>query len=297
MNNNVVKKPTNKIEKLWLKNSTLFIEGLAYIEGHNSPEFSYLNKYLCLINTKAHTIFEYELGSIRRHELKAQNYQGHTYDYTAAGTATKGLKGISISELNDGIYEVLISITATKFDNRMYQDLRLNFDGLDRHSADDYFEYRLFQKNGKTYLTKRNIIGRDVPSGSHVTLTADWAKQTIFHVEGEFIVPGIDITEFNQAKYYLIAKKTITQRQYVFELGQIKKPNLGEKINNPFGGYDACYFATLSLKGINTAQFELGNYDLYVSLAYKSEIFTAKLNKSLEIIQGGVCSLILNDEQ
>lgn len=291
MYNNIVKKSTNKIEKLWVKNSTLFIEGLAYIEGYNSPDFSYLNKYLCLINTQANKIFEYELGSIRRHELKNQTYQGNTYNYTAAGTATKGLKGIPVSELDNGIYEVLISITATKFDNRMYQDLRLNFAELDKHSADDYFEYRLFQKNGKTYLAKRDILGRDVPVNSHVALSTYWVKQNTFHVEGEFIVPGADITEFDQAKYYLIAKKTITQRQYSFELGQIKKLNLGEKINNPFGGYDACYFATLSLKGIDTTQFELGSYDLYVSLAYKSEIFTAKLNKGLDIVQGGICSL------
>lgn len=296
MNHNTTKKSVNKIEKLWVKDSALFIEGLAYIQGYDAPEFSYLKKHLCLLNTQSNAIFEYELGSIRRHELKNQSYQGKTYDYTASGTATKGLKGITISELDNGIYEILISVTTADFDNRMYQDLHLDFDGLDKHSADDYFEYRLYQNNGKTYLVKSNILGRDVPSESHVALTADWVKQTIFHVEGEFLVAGADITEFNQAKYYLIAKKPITQRQYVFELGQIKKPNLGEKIGNPFGGYNACYFATLSLKGIDTAHFELGSYDLYVSLAYKSEIFTAKLSKRLEVAQGGIRSLVSNDK-
>lgn len=66
------------------------------------------------------------------------------------------------------------------------------------------------------------------------------------------------------------------------------------KIGNPFGGYDACYFATLELKGIDTTHFELGSYDLYVSLAYKSEIFTAKLGKRLEVAKNGVRSLISN---
>ena len=292
MNHNIIKKPTNKIEKLWVANSTLFIEGLAYIQGCNSPEFSYLNKYLCLLNIHTNDIFEYELGSIRKHELKNQTYQGNIFDYTAAGTATKGFKGIPISELDNGIYEILISVTAAGFGNRMYQDLHLDFDSLDKHSADNYFEYRLYQHNAKTYLVKSDIIGRDVPADSHIALTADWVKGTVFHVEGEFIIPGADITEFNQAKYYLIAQKPLTQRQYVFELGQIKKTNLGEKIGSPFGGYDACYFATLSLKGIDSSHFELGSYDLYVSLAYKSEIFTAKLSKRLEVMQGGVRSLI-----
>ncbi|WP_265410763.1 hypothetical protein [Actinobacillus pleuropneumoniae] len=43
------------------------------------------------------------------------------------------------------------------------------------------------------------------------------------HIEGAFVIPGIDITEFNQARYYLIAQKAITQKQYSFALGQIKK--------------------------------------------------------------------------
>ena len=33
-----IENPTNKVEKLWVKNSTLFIEGLAYIQGYNSHD-------------------------------------------------------------------------------------------------------------------------------------------------------------------------------------------------------------------------------------------------------------------
>lgn len=99
-------------------------------------------------------MLEYELGSIRRHELKSQTYQGSIFNYTAAGTATKGFKGITISELDNGIYEILISVNSTEFNNRMYQALHLDFDALDKHSADDYFEYRLHQSNGKPIWLK-----------------------------------------------------------------------------------------------------------------------------------------------
>ena len=61
---------------MWVKDSTLFIEGLAYIQGYDAPEFSYLKKHLCILNTQTNAIFEYELGSIRRHELKNRSYQG-----------------------------------------------------------------------------------------------------------------------------------------------------------------------------------------------------------------------------
>ncbi|TNG96410.1 hypothetical protein FHQ19_02135 [Pasteurellaceae bacterium UScroc12] len=284
---NSLQKPTNRIEKLWVKSSTVFIEGLAYIQGYNSPKFSDLHKYLCLKNIWTQELLEYELGSIKRNELKAISHEGKTYDYTASGTATKGLKGIELSNLDEGIYEILISVSSQR-EIKEYLNLTLALKkSLNERSADNLFEYRLYQKNGKTYLSKRDIIGRNVPPESHVDVTESWVKQTVVHVEGEFVVPGVDITEFNRSKYYLIAQKPITQRQYVFELGQVKKTRLGKKIGNPFGDYDACYFATLGLKGIDTTNFELGNYDLYVSLAYKSEIFSAKLNKCLEIAPDG----------
>lgn len=65
MVHHIIQKPTNKIEKLYIKNSILFIEGLAYVAGHNAPQFSDLSKHLRLLNTQTQATFEYELGSIR----------------------------------------------------------------------------------------------------------------------------------------------------------------------------------------------------------------------------------------
>lgn len=284
-------KPTNKINNLWVKDSTFFIEGLSYIQGYNSPNFSDLHKSLALINIQTHESFEYELGSIRRPEMSAQHYEGKTYNYTAAGTATKGLRDIDVGLLDMGIYEIKLSVSANAKD-RKYLDLSLAFNGLDKRSADDWFEYRLYQKNGKTYLVKRDIVGRHVNDYGYINIAKDWVDGRVFHVEGEFIVPGVDLTDFTQGEYYLILKKPITQRQYAFELGQIKKPNFGGKINNAYGDYNTCYFATLKLEGIDTRGFELGEYELYVSLGYKSELFTGKLAKNLKIDRSGMCQLI-----
>ena len=283
--------PTNKIEKLWVRNSTLFIEGLAYIQGYNSPAFSDLYKSLRLKNIQTKAKLEYGLGSLRRPELKSQTYKGRTYDYTASGTATKGLKGIDISQLETGIYEIGLSVSTNESD-KQYSDLILAFHDLDKRSADNWFEYRLYQKDRKTYLVKRSIIGRRVDDYSYIHIEKDWINGRTFHLEGEFIIPGADLTDFTQGKYYLIIKKTVTQRQYAFELGQIKQTGLGDKINNPFGDYNTCYFATLKLEGINTTGFELGEYELYVSLGYKSELFTGKLNKQLKITTSDSCELI-----
>lgn len=250
-----------------------------------------LYKSLRLKNIQTQAELEYELGSIKRPELKAQTYKGQTYDYTASGTATKGLKGIDISQLETGVYEIGLSVSPNET-NKQYLDLTLAFHGLDKRSADNWFEYRLYQKSSKTYLVKRSIIGRHVDDYSYIHIEKDWINGRTFHIEGEFIIPGADLTDFTQGKYYLIMKKTVTQRQYAFELGQIKQTGLGDKINNSFGDYNACYFATLKLEGINTTGFELGEYELYVSLGYKSELFTGKLNKQLKITTNDSCELI-----
>lgn len=281
----------NKIEKIWIDNAVFFIEGLVYIQGYNSPDYKSLHKHIRFKNLFNDDVVEFVLGTVPKKEMNNQLYEGNSYDYTAAGTATVGFRGIDISAFPIGVYEIQVSVSRDK-DVRNYINLNTFDVNLDKRSADDWFEYRLYQKNGKTYLVKRDIVGRHVNDYGYINIAKDWVDGRVFHVEGEFIVPGVDLTDFTQGEYYLILKKPITQRQYAFELGQIKKPNFGGKINNAYGDYNTCYFATLKLEGIDTRGFELGEYELYVSLGYKSELFTGKLAKNLKIDRSGMCQLI-----
>lgn len=282
---------TNKIEKLYIKNDILFLEGLAYIKGINSPDHTSLAKYLKLSNAQTEFHQEYPLGMVPKKHLSKELYKGKYYNYTAAGTATVGFKGIDLRSLDYGMYEITLSVTQDK-SQRHYIDLSLAFSQFDDRSLGEYCEYRLFQSNGKTFLCKRDIWGRAVNEDYYLSIDKKWTKDTLFHIEGAFVIPGVDMYEFRQGTYYLIAKKPITQKQYVFELGQIKKSGLGLKIDNPYGAYNACYYATLGLKGIETRGFELGNYDLYISLGYKSEMFTVKTDLQLEISDES-CALIV----
>ncbi|PJG86151.1 hypothetical protein [Conservatibacter flavescens] len=283
--------PTNNIEKIWIANATFFIEGLAYLQGYDAPDYRYLHKHIKFRNLLNDDEAEFVLGTVPKKELSSQPFNGKTYNYTAAGTATVGFKGIDVSFLEDGIYEVQISVSADK-NVRNYVSLVMADAALDKHSCDDFCEYRLFEESGKVYLAKKDIIGTDVPSGSHISVEGSWTDGTIFHVEGEFIVAEAPLSNFRQGKYYLVLRKHITKKQYVFELGQVRKNNLGARIGKPSVNYNASYFATLQLKGIETRQFELGVYDLYVSLAYGNKIFTAKLDKLLQIVNREACFLM-----
>lgn len=283
--------PVNEIEKIWIGKTTFFIEGLAYLQGYDAPDYRYLHKHIKFRNLINGYEAEFELGTVPKRELASQPYNGKNYNYTAAGTATVGFKGIDVGFLKDGIYEIQISVSADK-NVRNYTSLAMADVNLDKHSADDFSEYRLFEDGGKVYLAKKDIFGSNVPANSHISVENSWTNGTVFHVEGEFVVPDAALSNFKQGKYYLIAQKLITQRQYVFELGQVRKNNLGFKIGNPTSDYNASYFATLGLKGIETYQFELGIYDLYVSLAYGNKIFTAKLDKQLKVENRNACILI-----
>lgn len=293
MNAPTISIPINKIEKIWIGKTTFFIEGLAYLQGYDAPDYRYLNKHIKFRNLLNDDEAEFALGTVPKRELSCQPYNGKDYNYTAAGTATPGFNGIDIGFLKDGIYEIQISVAVDK-NTRNYTSLVMLDTGLDKHSADDFFEYRLFEESGKVYLAKKDIFGSDVPAGSHISVENSWVNGAVFHIEGEFVVPNAPLSNFTQGKYYLIAKKPITQRQYVFELGQLRKNNLGLTIGNSTADYNACYFATLGLKGIDTQQLELGIYDLYVSLAYGNKIFTAKLDKQLGLENRNTCTLLDN---
>lgn len=282
-------KVINNINKLYIDSRVLFIEGLAYLDKYHSPDHSYLKKYLGFFDLKSTQRKEFVLGTTNRNDMTAVKEGNETFNYRAAGVATFGFKGIDISGLDVGIYEIQISVSNTD-SKRMYSSLNLEISELDIKNIDHRYEYRLFKNQNKVFLVKREILGRAANTESYFSIDDSWVKGSKFHMEGKFIVPGIDITEFNQAQYYLIAKKPITQTQYTFQLGQVKKPNLGEFIQNSFGSYNACYYATKNLNGIDIKGCEFGTYDLYISLSHKSEIFTVKLDRVL-IVSGQNCQL------
>ncbi|QBQ63520.1 hypothetical protein EXH44_04340 [Actinobacillus indolicus] len=274
--------PTNKISKLSIKEQTLFIEGLAYIQGYDSPTHDTIIKHLQLHNIYTNKVIEHPLGITNRNDMVNVKYKEQHFNYRAAGVATIGFKGIDISNIDVGMYEIKISSSPSK-DKRNYASLNLDMKHLDIRTINNRYEYRLFKNQNKAYLVKREILGRKISEDSYVSIDNAWIQDRKFHIEGKFIVPGVNITEFNQAKYYLIVKKPITQTQYAFELGQIKKPDLGQYINNPFGEYNACYYATKNLAGIDSSSFEFGVYDIYLSLGVGCEIFTIQLDKKLVI--------------
>lgn len=197
----------NKIEKIWIDNATFFIEGLAYIQGYNSPDYKTLHKYIRFKNLLNDDVAEFVLGTVPKIEMSNQLYQGESYNYTAAGTATADFHGIDISDFPIGVYEIQISVSKNK-EVRNYINLNVSSVELDKHTADNFFEYRIYQKDGSIHLTKKDIFGKNISDDSHVSVVDCWVRDSVFHIEGEFIVPEIPLKNFSAGGLLLNSQTT-----------------------------------------------------------------------------------------
>lgn len=272
--------PVCSMEKFYTREGVMFLEGLLYLRGYAAPDFGRLHKFLKLkmknpLDGNPTEEYEFLLGSVHRKPAGRDEFENVFFDYTAAGTATMHFKGIDLKNIRPGKYEIQLSVTADG-SKRHYIPPVLAFQMAEHRDYDDYYEYRIHTQKEGICLTKQAIVGSPPPQQgySHFGVEDFWTKDKLFHIEGAFLVRGIDLTEFEDGRYYCIARHRQTGRQYARRLGLAKKEKLGEKIGNFAGGYRACYFATMHFKGIDTNSFEPGQYDLYVSLTYGSEIFS-----------------------
>lgn len=151
------------------------------------------------------------------------------------------------------------------------------------------FEYRLFsvtrKKDRQVFLTKRPIISKFINFHRYFHLEDYWVRDFKFHLEGVFIVTGVNLYKLHVGNYYLVLRHEETQNIYSYVLGQVLKPNLSEKIGNPYGGYESCYFASMGFAGVNVENLPIGRYEVFISLSHQNEIFTEQVNGILSITE------------
>ncbi len=268
----------NKISMIKIIDGKLFIEGLLYIKNYNSETYKDLNKYISFNSIINNTMTEYLLGTVPKIEQTRELYEDYLFNYSAGGTATLNFKGINLSSLENGTYKLNISVTKSNTD-RDYKSLVLDKQINHKYIYKDC-EYYLVSRKNDIFLTKRNILG-DKNISSLFTLNSYWVRESRFHIEGEYIIKGLAMPDFHIGNYYLVAKNLTSNETYSYLLGQVKKNDLSKKLNDIYGNYVSCYYATMKFEGIDTQIWENGEYELYVSLSHNNEIFSEKLNKIL----------------
>lgn len=279
--------PINEINKLKIEDDVLFVEGLLYLKNYDSPNYKFLHKHLSIVDINdPENKFIFVLGTVPKKVQNRLLYNNVFYDYTAAGTATLDFKGIDLSKIKSGTYRLGISVSNDE-NKKLFKDL--NIQEIDHKSISSEYEYRLFsitkQNSQQTFLSKRPLINNDNNFCSYFKLESYWATDFKFHVEGVFIVKGVNLYKFHIGNYYLVLRNIQSNQVYSYVLGQILKPNLSIKIGNPYGGYESSYFATMGLEGVDVSSFEIGQYEIFISLSYQNEIFTKRIEGYLDISQ------------
>lgn len=112
----------NNISFLGIKQGKLFIEGVGYIKNYHAPTVNHLHKYLLFKNIINHNEYEFLIGSTNKKEQTRELYEQVYIDYTSSGLATMNFKGINLLDIEDGTYQIKISISSRKTE-RDYKQL------------------------------------------------------------------------------------------------------------------------------------------------------------------------------
>lgn len=277
-------KPKNEINVLKIQNHRLYLEGILYIQNYHQPDHQSLHKQLRLTNIHTGEQQEILLGTVPKAENSRELYQNAYFNYRGSGVATVDLKGIDVSHLPNGAYKLELSVSKQGF-QPSWQDIVFN-GNLDLKIICDDSEYSLSQRKNSIYLIKKPIIGH-LNQECLFELKNRWSEKNTFHVEGEFVVQGAAMPEFHMGNYYLLARNIHTGQCYSYGLGMVRSPELCKKLGDIYQNYLACYFATMHFKGIETTDWQGGEYELFISLSFGGEIYSKKLDERLQVKTNG----------
>lgn len=277
-------KPKNEISVLKIQDHKLYLEGILYIQNYHQPDDKSLHKQLRLTNIHTGEQQEILLGTVPKAENSRELYQDTYFNYRGSGVATMGLKGIDVSHLPNGAFKLELSASKQGF-KPSWQDIVFN-GKLDSKAICGDTEYSLSQRKDSIYLIKKPIIGH-LNQERLFELKKWWTEKNTFHIEGEFVVQGAAMPEFHMGNYYLLARSTHTGQCYSHGLGMVRSLELCKKLDDIYRNYLACYFATMHFKGIETTDWQSGEYELFISLSLGGEIYSKKLDKRLQVNTNG----------
>lgn len=264
------KRPVGKLNKARIEGDIFFPEGVAFIRGYPCTEHGALTRALLLQGDKRN--YSFNLGSVKNKEFSYEFCEDVYCDYSAAGFASINHSGFDLSHLPYGKYQLGINI------NLDGEDLNANLFAkkLDVKSINGAHEYRIHSDGENTWIIKRNIL--EAPQSGIFRLENSWRKENLIHYEGVFIIPGIEVKEWGDVKFYLVLHSN--KNTFSFNLGMSHRPALNKELGG-YSVYQKSYFATPGYKGIDISELPVGGYDVYVAMSYQSSLFINRIENSL----------------
>lgn len=272
----------NDISLLNIVDGKLYIEGDLYIRNYHSATYNDLDKHIAFFHLVEGKKYEFLLGTVPKAERTRELYQNTFFNYTAAGTATMGFSGIDLSAIDNGVYKLCLSVQKEK-STKNYQGISFK-KNIDKKFIFKESEYHLFKgKDEKDiFLLKRPVLGEKNPL-STFDVSNMWLENNKFHVEGMYMIKGLAMPDFHIGHYYLVAKNIRSGEIYSTLLGRVRKKEVSEAMQDVYYNYLSCHYATMYFKGVDISSWDLGEYEVFISLSHNNEIFSEKLNNTLLI--------------
>lgn len=266
------KKHISLLLKASFDGDIFFPDGVGFIRGYPCQDYGLLKHQLSLCSSNEN--YNFTLGGVKNKSISYDFFEESYCNYEAAGFSSVKHLGVDLKSISCGLYT--IKLNTSIYDEKSISPLISK--EIDIKSISGPYEYRLFSEGRFLNIAKREILSS--PNTGLFKLVNHWHKKGTLHFEGVFIIPGIELRNWGDAKYYLIMK--CNKHIFSFNLGMCHRPEL----NNEFGGYaiyQKSYFSTLNHNGIDISLLPKGIYSAYIAMSHHSSLFIKETDKEIHI--------------
>ncbi|WP_181149863.1 accessory Sec system protein Asp2 [Arthrobacter sp. MYb227] len=254
------------------------IEGHSFAKGFPAHKHGEVTSRL-MLNGTSETISA-KLGTAKDASLSDSYFENEPCDYNFASFTTLGNEGIDLSDIAYGTYDILVH---SKHSGQEFEAAVKAHRSTYQRTICGTSVYEISVNEAGAQLSKRSLLNR-ADYGSYLSLEKCWAKDSMLHVQGYFIIPGQPTPGWRDISYHLILNSsTQLESPIIIPLPNANRSNAGSIINDQWNDYSKSYFATSKYEGIDLDGLRRGNYKLSISAVTKNLVVTKDLNLEIEV--------------
>ncbi|MGV2954007.1 accessory Sec system protein Asp2 [Glutamicibacter sp. AGC46] len=266
------------VESSFIRNGRLFLTGYALFENHVSDTWGSQKNWL-VFNGKNHKISS-PLGQISDENVNGKYYSEPFINHSHASFATVGHKGINVTGLPDGKYELSLAVEVDGVRESSARDLGATADLTSYH---DGRVYRL-RKNDKEFslsvVSFKNLSNSDC----YFDPIQNEILESKLFLKGYLVPPGIDIEDWKSVRYF-VEFSEISRGERIYRPAACDhKLDIAERTGNFFNDQSKAFYATKGYKGIELSSLPQGEYEVrVVGLAATSIFASPKLDIVVDV--------------
>lgn len=256
----------------------LYLEGYGFIKGYAACRYGDV-AWLMHFDAGNDT-YTFHGGGVASPELSNKFYEAEYCDYSIAGFATMGRRGIDLRAIPDGSYELRLEVSQA--------GLTISGRMTSPYSRESWGEsgaslVGLISSSSGGKLIKRPALG-PTPKDAVFEEVKRWVSGSIFHTEGYFAVLGFETPLYSDISYYLVCVDINDDtNQQVIKMAAAHRSDVGDKLGDKWGDYSKSYFATAKYKGVDLSALDPGTYALHVTARFGRSVFSNKLDANVVV--------------